>query len=124
MDVTTLPCIDVENANNDCSSLAEFRKTQAGFASATGTMTVYFTCDQDTIANRLLSSSLLKSQQGARVKLYVCARESGGVIDDTSSLFVEAEISIVGMSFSVDPDDPTSAELSFEVQKMISAFGI
>ena len=123
LDVTTLPCIE-PGQGSDCNSLASFRKTQSGFASATGTMNVYFTCDQENISNRLLGSTLLKNQKGARVKLYVCAKEEQGVINDDTSLFVEADISITGMSFSVNPDDPTTAELSFEVQKMISAFGL
>ena len=87
-------------------------------------MSVYFTCDQDNIANRLLSSSLLKSQAGATVRLYVCSQYKDGEIDNDASLYVEAEISITGMSFSVNPDDPTTGELSFSVTKMVSAFGL
>ena len=120
LDVTTLPCGD---GGTGCDTLAAFRSTQAGYASATGSMSVYFTCDQDNIANRLLGASLLKSQSGASVRLYVCTQYSGGEIDNTTSLFIEAEISITGMSFSVNPDDPTTGELSFSVTKMISAFG-
>ena len=121
LDVTTLPC--AENTAKGCEDLAEFRKTQAGYASATGSMTVYFTCDQANISNRLLSSSIAKSQQGAKVKLYVCATYEGGALVDSKSLFVEAEISITGLSFSVNPDDATTAELSFGVRKMVSMFG-
>ena len=124
LDITTLPCIDADSSNDGCSKLAAFRKTQSGFASATGSMTVYFTCDQENISNRLIGSALLKSQAGARVKLYVCAKEENGVIDDATSLFIEADISITGASFSVNPDDPTSAELTFEVQKMHEVFGM
>jgi len=120
LDVTTLPCsVGVE------SKLAAFRSTQSGYAEATGSMTVYFSCDQENIANRLLGASILKSQAGARVKLYVCTQtDAAGNTDDTSSLYVDAEINITGMSFSVNPDDPTSAELSFSVTKMYSAFGL
>ena len=122
LDVTTLPCFD--NADEGCSKLANFRQTQAGYASATGTMSVYFTCDQENIANRLLGSSILKDQTGARTKLYVCTKTNANGVDDTTSLFVDAFINISGMSFSVNPDDPTTAELSFSVKKMVSAFGI
>ncbi len=124
LDVTTLPC--TEGTSTDaCETLAAFRSTQAGFASATGTMSVYFTCDQNTIANRLLGSTFLKSQAGAAVKLYVCTQlDATGKVDDTSSLFIEAEISITGVSFSVNPDDPTTGELSFSVRKIVSAFGL
>ena len=122
LDVTTLPC--AENTDKGCETLAEFRKTQAGYATATGSMTVYFTCDQSNISNRLLSSSILKNQTGAKVKLYVCATYEGGTLVDSKSLFVEADISITGLSFSVNPDDATTAELSFSVRKMTSMFGL
>ena len=122
LDVTTLPCFD--SADDGCSKLANFRQTQSGFASATGTMTVYFTGDQENIANRLLGSAVLKDQTGARTKLYVSTKTGTTGVDDASSLFVDAYINISGMSFSVNPDDPTSAELSFSVKKMVSAFGL
>ena len=122
LDVTTLPC--AENTAKGCEDLVEFRRTQAGYASATGSMTVYFTCDQANISNRLLSSSIQKNQAGAKVKLYVCATYEGGTLVDSKSLFVEADISITGLSFSVNPDDATTAELSFSVRKMTSMFGL
>jgi hypothetical protein len=122
LDVTTLPCFD--SADDGCSKLANFRQTQSGFASATGTMTVYFTGDQENIANRLLGSAVLKDQTGARTKLYVSTKTGATGVDDDASLFVDAYINISGMSFSVNPDDPTSAELSFSVKKMVSAFGL
>jgi len=122
LDITTLPCVG-EGAG--CDKLAAFRSTQAGYATGSGSMSVYFSCDQETIGNRLLGSSLLRSQAGARVKLYVCTVTlPDGSVDDSSSLYIEAEISITGMSFSVNPDDPTTAELSFSVTNMISAFGL
>ena len=124
LDVTTLPCADDDGTTDDCAKLAEFRRTQAGYASATGTMSVYFTCDQENIANRLLGSSLLKSQAGAKVRLYVCTKYDGGEIDNNSSLYIDASISVTGMSFSVNPDDATTAELTFSVRKMNSVFGL
>ena len=123
LDITTLPCVDSGDTDG-CMELAEFRKTQSGYATATGTMTVYFSCDQTNIANRLLQSSILKSQEGAKVRLYVCAKYSGGELDNTDSLYVDADITITGMSFSVNPDDPTTGELSFSVRKMNSIFGL
>lgn len=122
LDVTTLPCFD--SVDDGCSKLAEFRQTQAGYANASGTMTVYFTCDQSNIANRLLGSSVLKDQTGARTKLYVCTQTDSNGVDDDSSLFIDAYINITGMSFSVNPDDVTSGQLNFSVKRMVSAFGI
>src|SRR6056300_1534553 len=111
LDVTTLPC-----AVGGASKYAAFRATQAGYASGTGTLTVYFTDSQTSLANRLLANTLLKSQEGASVKLYVNAvAGAGSTVDDTASLFIEADISITSMSLSVNPDDPTSAELSFSI---------
>ena len=123
LDTTTLPCHD--GIGEECSKLAQFRTTQSGYATATGTMTVYFTCDQENMANRLLSSSILKNQTGARTKLYVCTQlDANGNVSDTESLFIDAYINITGMSFSVNPDDVTTAELSFSVNRMVSAFGL
>jgi len=123
LDVTTLPCHD-GSTSDGCSRLAAFRSTQSGYASATGSMEVYFTCDQENVANRLLGSSVLRNQSGARVKLYVCTVTTDGEVDDSKSLYIEADINISGMSFSVNPDDPTTGTLSFSVTNMVSAFGI
>ena len=124
LDITTLPCSD-GTADDGCETLVEFRSVQAGYASATGTMSVYFTCDQNNIANRLLGSTFLKSQAGAAVKLYVCTQYAAdGTVNDADSLFIEAEIAITGVSFGVNPDDPTTGELSFSVRKIASAFGL
>ena len=127
LDVTTLPCADdPQQANTDaCETLASFRATQSGYANATGTLEVYFTCDQATLANRMIGSSILRNQNGAAVKLYVCTQYAAdGTVNDSTSLFIEADITITGASFSVDPDDPTTAELSFGVRKIRSAFGV
>ncbi len=87
-------------------------------------MTVYFTGDQENIANRLLGSAVLKDQTGARTKLYVSTKTGATGVDDYNSLFVDDFINISGVSFPVNPDDATSAELSFSVKKMVSAFGL
>lgn len=111
LDTTTLPC-----SVGGGSKYAAFRSTQAGYASGTGTMTVYFTADQASLANRLLGNVMLRSQQGANVKLYVNTVSDGsGGVDDAASLYIESGISITSMSLSVNPDDPSSAELSFNV---------
>ena len=110
LDVTTLPC-----GEQSTSKYVAFRKTQPSYASGTGQMTVYFTDDQTSMANRLISNVLLKDQQGAKVKLYVNAVYSGGVIDDTNSMYVESDVKISSMSMSANPDDPTTADLSFTI---------
>ena len=122
LDVTTLPCSVSEACGKE---LASFRKTQAGFASATGTLEVYFTCDQSSLQNRLLQSSLQKTQGGASVRLFVCTKTdvNGDIVED-DSLFIEADIQLLGMSFSVNPDDPTTATINFGVTSVSSAFGL
>ena len=112
LDVTTLPC---DPCSSGSGKYASFRKTQSGYATGTGSMTVYFTDDQTSLANRLLSNTLLRSQEGAEVKLYINTECAGGAVDDASSLYIQAGISITSMSLSVTPDDVTSAELSFSI---------
>lgn len=120
LDVTTLPCSTAALG----SKYAAFRTVQAGYASGTGTMTVYFTDNQTSLANRLLANVLLKSQEGAAVKLYVNTVSDGaGGVDDALSLYIESEISINSMSLSVNPDDPTSAELSFSIINPTNVLG-
>ena len=120
LDVTTLP----SSTANLGSKYAAFRTIQAGYASGTGSMTVYFTDDQTSLANRLLGNVLLKSQEGASVKLYVNTVSDGaGGVNDAASLYIESEISINSMSLSVNPDDPTSAELSFSIINPTNVLG-
>jgi hypothetical protein len=122
LDVTTLPCSVSEACGKE---LASFRKTQAGFATATGTLEVYFTCDNESIQNKILQGSLQRTQGGASVRLYVCTKtDAQGEIDVDSSLFIEADIQLLGMSFSVNPDDPTTATINFGVTSVQSAFGL
>ena len=112
LDVTTLPC---DPCSTGGGKYASFRKTQSGYASGTGSMTVYFTDDQTSLANRLLANVMLKSQEGAQVKLYINTECANGAVDDANSIYIESGISITSMSLSVTPDDATSAELSFTI---------
>jgi hypothetical protein len=113
LDVTTLPC----GLGTGSGKYAQFRKTQAGYASGSGSMTVMFTDDQTSLANRLLANVMLRSQQGAEVKLYVnhVANAAGNAPDDGKSIYVQAPISITSMSLSVSPDEATTAELSYSI---------
>ena len=126
IDVTTLPC---GVGTSTSSKYAAFRKVQSGYASGTGQMTVYFTDDQSTLANRLLGNVVLKDQNGAAVKLYVdtvAGTETvAGVLQpsDTESLYVEADISITSMSLSVNPDDATTAEVSYTIMNPKNILG-
>ena len=89
---------------------------QAGYASGSGSMSVQFTEDQTTLANRLLSNSMRKNQAGAEVRLFVNAVDDGtGKPDLIKSLYIQAPISIMGFSLSVTPEDVTTAELNFSL---------
>ena len=113
LDVTTLPC----GVGGGSGKYAQFKKTQAGYASGSGSMSVLFSDSQTSLANRLLANVMLRSQAGAEVKLYVNAvsNAAGDAPDDSKSIFVQAPISITSMSLSVTPDDATMAELSYSI---------
>ena len=114
LDVTTLPC----GVGGGGGKYAAFRKTQAGFASGTGSLSVYFSDSQTSLANRLMGNVLLKSQEGAKVRLFVNTVSDGAAEpapDLDHSLYIEADISITSMSLSVNPDDPTTGELEFAI---------
>jgi hypothetical protein len=120
LEVTTLPC---GVGSGGGGKYAQFRKTQAGYASGTGSMSVLFTDDQTSLANRLLANVMLRSQAGAEVKLYVNAvsNSAGTEVDDAKSLYIQAPISITSMSLNVSPDEATTAELNFSISGQPSA---
>lgn len=111
IDTTTLPCgIGVS------SNLAPFRTMQAGYASGSGSLSVQFTSEQGTLANRLLSDSMKKNQGGAEVRLFINTVDDGaGKVDLAKSLFIQTPISILGFSVAVTPEEVTTAELNFSV---------
>ena len=112
IDTTTLPC----GVGGGGGFQAPFRTMQAGYASGSGSMSVQFTEDQTTLANRLLSNSMRKNQAGAEVRLFVNAVDDGtGKPDLTKSVYIQAPISIMGFSLSVTPEDVTTAELNFSL---------
>ena len=86
-------------------------------------MEVQFTADQDTMASRLLDSSLKTEQSGAEVKLYVNTIAAvGGGTDDAASAYIEAPITILGFSFSVSPEEVTTATLNFALSGQPTTF--
>jgi hypothetical protein len=116
IDVTSLPCGTQSAAS---SKYAPFRTYVPGYVDASGTMTVHFTEDQGTMANRLIQNSLLKSQDGAMAKLYISTGP-----DDANSLYIETPIIILGFSTSVTPGEATTAELNFRVSEPEHVFGL
>jgi hypothetical protein len=112
IDITTLPC----STGGEADKYASFRTTMPGYASGSGSMSVLFSGNQTSLSGRLISNSLLKSQAGATVKLYVNAIEgSGGKMDDTLSSYIEAPVSLEGFSISVNTSDAIVATINFSL---------
>lgn len=120
VDTTTLPC-----AVGAASKYAQFRTQTGGYASGEGSITVLFTADQGSLANRLMANAMLKNST-AYVKLYVNAVSgAGAALDDSASSYFEGQISLQGFSLSVNPDDATSGEISFSLSAQPKAiFGV
>ena len=121
LDVTTLPC-GVGAGSATAGKYAAFRKTQPGFASGTGTITVIFTDNDDALGQRMLDNVLLSSQEGARVRLFVSTVAGSTDVDLANSMYIEADISLESMSLSVNPDDPISAEIGYSVSNVAHLF--
>jgi len=115
IETTSIPC----KVGGGASKYAAFRTYQPGYADGTGSMTVKFTADSESLANRLLADSMLRSQAGAWVKLYINAVAAGSsdVPDDGESLYIEAPISLEGMDVNLTSsgDTPTTATVNFSV---------
>ena len=116
LDVTTLPC--TVGAAAGAAKWAATKKFQGGFAEITGTLTLYITDNQKSLANRLMESVHLNVQDGASVKLYMDAVSDGASPpqpNDTTSTLIAGSVQFTDFSTSVNPDDPTQAEVSFSM---------
>ena len=116
IDVTTLPC--------DCgtgSKWANFKTTIPGPASGTGSMSVLFTPDEFSVANRLVYSTMLKNQMGATIKLYLNYVEDVDSAeecdpDDTASMYIEAPVSLLGFSVTASTSEALTATINFSLR--------
>ena len=116
LDVTTLPC--GVGTTSDSGKYAAFRKTQPGYASGEGEMTVFFTDNDLALSTRLLDNIMLKSQEGARVRLFVNTVSDGATPpapDLDASMYIEADVALTGLETSINPDDPTEATVTFTI---------
>ena len=116
LDVTTLPCTVGASAGG--AKWAATKKFQGGYAEITGTMTLYITDNEKSLANRLMESVHLNIQDGAKVRLYMDAVSDGAAIpqpDDAVSTLIAGSVQFTDFSTSVNPDDPTQAEVSFSM---------
>ena len=123
LDVTTLPCGVAGSATG--GKYAAFRKTQPGYASGSGSITVLFTDNDDALGQRMLDNVMLSSQEGARVRLFVNTVSDNAATpapDLTNSMFIEADISLESMSVDVNPDDAITAEIGYTISNVAHLF--
>jgi len=118
IETTSLSCNPCESTDG----LAPFKTYQPGFIDGTGSMTVQFDDSQSSLSSRLLKSSLAKDQTGAQVRLYINTVCSGGEIDNTNSGYIEAPVTILGFSFTVSPEEVTTATVNFALQGQPTTF--
>ena len=121
LDTTTLPC----GVNTDGGKYAAFRSTQAGYASATGSMTVFFSDNVSGLGNRMLGNVLMKDQEGARIRLFNNTISDGAATPEpnlNSSSYIEGDITLTGVTLDVNPDDPQQGEISFTIQNITNLF--
>ena len=120
LDVTTLPC--GVGGSTGSGKYAAFRKTQPGYASGSGTITVIFTDNDDALGQRMLDNVMLSSQEGARVRLFVNTVAGSSDVDLKNSMYIEADVSLESMSISVNPDDPITAEIGYSISNVAHLF--
>ena len=82
-------------------------------------MSVLFTPDQTSTANRLIYSTLLADQTGASIKLYLNYIDDpdieGCQADDEQSMYIEAPVVLNGFSVSANTSDALTASISFSL---------
>nr|BAR34295.1 phage major tail protein 2 [uncultured Mediterranean phage uvMED] len=119
LDVTTLPA-GVTNS----SKYAPSRAFVPGYATYSGTMALYFS-DNPGLGARLQSNILLKSQAGAKVRLFNNTVSDGAATpapDLAASSWVEGDITMTSLSFEVSPDDPQQGEVEFTLENLRQLF--
>ena len=124
LDVTVLPC-GVGTGGATSGKYAKFKKFQPGYADGSGSITVIFTDNDDALGQRMLDNVMLSSQEGARVRLFMNTISDGATPaapDLAASMFIEADISMNSMSVSINPDDPTTAEIGYKVSNVSHLF--
>ena len=114
IDITSLPC---NLSGSGAGKLAGFRTYQAGYAEGSGSMTVRFTRDQASIANRMIQGALFTNQTGAELTIALEAVGDGtGGLDAAKSQVITFPVSLLGFSTALTPEDtPTEATINFRL---------
>ena len=105
--------IDVTTIGQTLGQYAPFKTYITGFADGEGSATIYTTDDDTTIASRLVEDVIQRIQTGVQFKLYIDRVVSSGSVDDTASRSITMEAVLTSASYSVNPDDAQSIEVSF-----------
>lgn len=119
LDVTTLPTGVV-----GATKFAPSREFVPGYATYNGSMTLYFS-DNPGLGARLQANILLKSQAGAKIRLFnntVSDNASPASPNLGSSSWVEGDITMTSLSFEVNPDDPQSGDVDFTLFNLKQLF--
>ena len=119
LETTSLSCACSDGGTE---GLAPFKTYQAGYIDGTGSMTIQLTSTQNTMSARLLKSSLQSDQTGAQIRLYINTVCTAGEIDNTASAYIEAPVSILGFSFTVSPEEITTATVNFTLSGQPTKF--
>jgi hypothetical protein len=105
--------IDVTTIGAAESQYAPFRTYISGFADGEGSATIYTTNDDTNIASRLVQDVLQRKQDGASFKLYIDRVTSSGSVVESTSRSITVPAILTSASFTVNPDDGQSVEVSF-----------
>lgn len=126
VDITSIPCKPSGGLGGP--KLARFRRSQPGFVSGTGTLTLRLTPDNASFNTRIIQSTMFNNQEGARLKAYfnAVAATGGTTVSDVNSLYSEFPITLMGFDATVSQDDaPTEIPVNFEVSDQPShLFGL
>ena len=105
--------IDVTTIGKTPGEFTPFRTFIAGFADGSGSATVYFTDNDESLANRMVEDVIRRIQTGCKLKLYTDQVFTSGTLDDTKSRSIEFEANLLSANFTINPDDAQSVEINF-----------
>lgn len=115
IDVTAIPCTPGSVGG---PKIARFRRTQPGFASGTGTLTLRLVEDLTAFNNRILQGVLFNNQVGAMLSVYLNAvsASGGSAIDNSQSLRTEFPVTLNGLDGGISQEDtPTEISVNFSI---------
>jgi len=100
--------IEVTTINNPKGRNAPFREYISGFATASGSASVYVTEEDDLLAGRMIQDTLRAVQGGCTMKLYI---DKQG--DETLSRSITVPVVLTSANRSVAPGEAQMVEINF-----------